>query len=422
MVYYSKRSKFHFRENPMAFEPGANIGPYRILEQLGQGGMATVFKAYHAALDRCVALKVLHQSFLEDKNFLARFEREAKLIARLEHVHIVPVYDFSNHEGQPYLVMKFIEGGTLKARLALGPLSARETLDIVVAVGAALSYAHRQGILHRDIKPSNIILDKDNHIYLADFGLARIASTGSSTLTGDMIVGTPQYISPEQAMGKSDLDEGTDIYSFGVMLYEMVVGRVPFDADTPFSVIKDHIFSPLPLPRTVNPRISFELERVLLKTLSKQRPDRYATVKDLVDAFRETWQVTDEIVQRPEVSMPGKASGTITTSQIPIKAFLQTKDGQSFPLDNDTCAIGRQGEQKKTPADIDVTALDTGKLASRRHAMVDLRDGTFYVSDLGSTNGTYINGEKITPHEPRALKVGDVIELGKYGVKFTFMM
>jgi serine/threonine protein kinase len=408
----------------MAFEPGANIGSYRVLEQLGQGGMATVFKAYHAALDRCVALKVLHQGFLEDKNFLARFEREAKLIARLEHVNIVPVYDFSNYEGQPYLVMKFIEGETLKARLAHGPLSARETLEIVVAVGLALSYAHRQGILHRDIKPSNIIIDKDNNIYLADFGLARIAEAGGSTLTGDMILGTPQYISPEQAMGISNLDEGTDIYSFGVMLYEMVVGRVPFDADTPFSVIQDHIYAPLPLPSVVNPQVSFELECVLLKALAKQRPDRYATVKDLVEAFREAWQGTNGTVQRPVVPMPNgvDVATIITTSESSVNTLLQTKDGQVFPLDRDICTIGRQGEQKKVATDIDVTTLDTGKLASRRHAMVQLREGTFYISDLGSTNGTYVNGEKIKPQEPRALKAGDVIELGKYGVRFTFLV
>jgi serine/threonine protein kinase len=404
----------------MAFEPGANIGPYRVLEQLGQGGMATVFKAYHAALDRCVALKVLHQGFLQDKSFLARFEREAKLIARLEHAHIVPVYDFSNHEGQPFLVMKFIEGETLKARLTRGALSARETLEIVVAVGAALSYAHRQGILHRDVKPSNIILDKEGYIYLADFGLARIADAGTSTLTGDMIVGTPQYMSPEQAMGYSELDEGTDIYSFGVMLYEMTVGRVPFDADTPFSVIQDHIYAPLPLPSTVNPKISFELERVLLKALAKKRPDRQATVKELVDAFRATWQVTDEIVQRPEVVMPEKEVSTIT-SEMPVSASLQTQDGKTFLLDHEICAIGRQGEQKKVTTDIDVTALDTGKLASRRHAQVELRDGIFYVADMGSTNGTYLNGEKVKPQEPRALNAGDVIELGKYGVRFTFL-
>src|SRR5512133_204361 len=167
----------------MPFTSGLQIGPYRILEQLGQGGMATVYKAYHASLDRYVAIKVLHQAFMEDANFLARFQREARLVARLEHPNIVPIYDYADHEGRPYLVMKYIEGDTLKARLAKGALSAAEITHVVESVGSALAYAHRQGILHRDIKPSNVLLDTDGHVWLADFGLARIASAAESTLS-----------------------------------------------------------------------------------------------------------------------------------------------------------------------------------------------------------------------------------------------
>src|SRR5258708_1426558 len=257
----------------MSFNVGENVGPYRIIEQLGQGGMATVYKVYHAALDRYVALKALHPAFGEDPNFLTRFQREARLVAKLEHPNIVPVYDYAQHEGRPYLVMKFIEGDTLKARLTKGPLSSKEINQVVDSIGSALGYAHKQGVLHRDIKPSNVLLATDGQMYLADFGLARIAQSGESTLSSDMIMGTPQYISPEQAMGKKDLDEGTDIYSFGVMLYEMVVGQVPFNADTPFSIIHDHIYSPLPMPRTINPKVPEAVERVLLKALRTQRPD-----------------------------------------------------------------------------------------------------------------------------------------------------
>ena len=274
----------------MSFNVGEMVGPYRIIEQLGQGGMATVYKAYHAALDRYVALKVLHPAFLEDSNFLARFQREAKLVAKLDHPNIVPIYDYAEHEGRPYLVMKFIEGETLKARLARGPVEAKEISDVVESVGAALAYAHKRGILHRDVKPSNVLLTPEGQIYLADFGLARIAQSGESTLTSDMILGTPQYISPEQALGKKDLDEGTDIYSFGVMLYELMVGKVPFSADTPFSVIHDHIYTPLPMPRQVNPNVSESVERVLLKALAKERHDRYKDVHALVDAFQHAWQ------------------------------------------------------------------------------------------------------------------------------------
>ncbi|MBU1660971.1 MAG: protein kinase [Chloroflexi bacterium] len=273
----------------MPFIVGETIGPYRILEQLGRGGMATVFKVYHAALDRYVAIKALHPAFMSDPNFLARFQREARVVAKLEHTNIVPIYDFSEYEGRPYLVMKYIEGETLKARLNRGPIDRDELVHVAEAVGSGLAYAHEQGILHRDVKPSNVLLAQDGRVYLADFGLARIAEAGESTLSSDMMLGTPQYISPEQAMGVRELDAGTDIYSFGVMLYELVVGQVPFSADTPFSIIHDHIYSPLPLPHKVNPNVSDAMERVLLKALAKDRADRYADAVLLVEAFKKAF-------------------------------------------------------------------------------------------------------------------------------------
>ncbi len=284
-----KSQNYPTKDKFMAFNEGENVGSYRVMEKLGRGGMATVYKAYHANLDRYVALKVLHPAFLEDPNFLARFQREARLVARLEHPNIVPVYDFAEHDEQPYLVMKYIEGDTLKADLNKGRLEVDEVWKVVEAVGAGLGHAHQQGILHRDIKPSNVIMAKDGKAYLADFGLARIAQSGESTLSSDMIMGTPQYISPEQAKGEKDLDNRTDIYSFAVMLYEMVVGKVPFSSDTPFSIIHDHIYSPLPLPHLVNPNVPDEVERVLLKALAKEREDRYESVEALNIAFKKAW-------------------------------------------------------------------------------------------------------------------------------------
>ncbi|MGD8759308.1 MAG: protein kinase [Anaerolineales bacterium] len=269
----------------MPFASGDNVGPYRIIEKLGRGGMATVFKAYHAALDRFVAIKVLHPAFTQDPSFLKRFQREARLVAKLEHPNIVPVYDYAEHAGQPYLVMKFVEGETLKARLAQGPLSREERVSIAMAVGEALAFAHKQGILHRDVKPSNILLDPEGPIRLADFGLARIASAGSSTISTEMALGTPQYVSPEQARGESDLDEGTDIYSFGILLYEMVVGRVPFHSDTPISIIHDHIYSPLPMPRRLNSNVPQAVERILIKALEKDRADRFGSIEEMLKAF-----------------------------------------------------------------------------------------------------------------------------------------
>jgi serine/threonine-protein kinase len=162
----------------------------------------------------------------------------------------------------------------------------------MTAVGSALTFAHEKGILHRDIKPSNIIIDADNIPYLTDFGLARIAEAGESTMSADMLLGTPHYISPEQAKGQKSLDGRTDIYSLGVVLYELVVGRVPFSADTPFAVIHDHIYSPLPRPTHVNPDISPRVEQVLLKSLAKNPEDRFATASEMVEAFRDGISVT----------------------------------------------------------------------------------------------------------------------------------
>lgn len=270
----------------MTLKDGETVGAYRIIGQLGQGGMATVYKAYHAGLDRYVAIKVLHPAFKEDSTFLGRFQREARVLAKLDHPNIVPIYDFAEHDGQPYLVMKYVEGETLKGRLARGPITREETLQIVESVGAALAYAHQQGILHRDVKPSNVIITSDKHYYLSDFGLARMAASGESTLSQDTLLGTPNYISPEQARGLTDLDGRTDIYSLGVVLYELIVGRVPFSGDTPYSIIHDHIFTPLPPPSGVNPAVSQALERFLLKSLAKDRGDRYQDVPEMVEAFR----------------------------------------------------------------------------------------------------------------------------------------
>ena len=325
----------------MPFVTGANVGPYRIVNKLGQGGMATVYKAYHAALDRNVALKVLHPVFKEDPHFLERFHREAKLVALLEHPNIVPIYDFSEHEGQPYLVMKFIPGQTLKARLLEGPLPIDQSNKIIEAVGNGLAYAHGKGILHRDVKPSNILIGRDGRIYLADFGLARIAELGASTLSGDMLMGTPHYISPEQARGDGDLDERTDIYSLGIVLYEIVVGRVPFSADTPFSIIHDHIYTPLPIPSEVNPAVPDEIQNILLKALAKDRDDRFASVSktvqayldvvkglgptpiphvDLTDTLSKQIETAERIQkedQKAESDLPEKVQGERDTSDLP---------------------------------------------------------------------------------------------------------
>jgi serine/threonine-protein kinase len=301
----------------MTISPGDNVGPYRVIEPLGQGGMATVFKAYHPALDRYVAIKVLHPAFKEDSNFLARFNREARIVAKLDHPNIIPIYDFSEHAGTPYLVMRYIEGKTLKAILREGKLPMARVLAIIRPVTQALAYAHAQGVLHRDIKPSNVMCANDGHIYLTDFGLARIAAASDSTLSQDMLIGTPQYISPEQARGVS-ASECSDIYSLGVVLFEMLTGRVPFSADTPYAVIHDHIYTPLPLPTSINPQLSPDIERVLLKALAKDSSARFAHATDLMTALEQAAQTA------PAVAAPPAPTPTLAAAAPPPAAVSPT--------------------------------------------------------------------------------------------------
>ncbi len=354
----------------MTFIDGENVGPYRIITKLGQGGMATVYKAYHAALDRHVAIKVMHDAFREDPGFLARFTREAQIVAKLEHPNIVPIYDFSTHKGNPYLVMKFIDGETLKMRLKDRMLTLDEILHLMHGMGMALTYAHTHGILHRDIKPSNVILDTEGIPYLADFGLARIASAGASTLSQDMMLGTPQYISPEQARGDRDLGPGTDIYSMGVMLYELVVGRVPFNADTPYAIVHDHIFTPLPLPCIVNPDVPPEVEIVLLKALAKAPEDRYASAQALVEDFRKA--VEDAALENvsPGLAAPihdDTAPGAAPTETDRIVSPFETPP----PVEGDTPPIPQKAV-RLPPFEPAIPPVVDGVGSSAQHSTVPI--------------------------------------------------
>ncbi|MFW5772272.1 MAG: serine/threonine-protein kinase, partial [Phototrophicaceae bacterium] len=268
------------------------IGPYEVVEQVGAGGMATVYKAYQRKLDRYVAIKLMHQNYAADAAFLARFQREARIVARLDHRAIVPVYDYDSHEGRPYLVMKFIEGRTLKEVMAERLLSLDEIRGMMGRVAAALTYAHEEGILHRDVKPSNIIIDGSGNAYLTDFGLARVALSAESTMSSDMMLGTPHYISPEQAQGQAGLDGRTDLYSLACVLYEQVTGRVPFTGDSAFAIIHKHLNAAPPLPSELNPELPPQIDAVFTRALAKVPAERFPTATALMQAFEEAVQAT----------------------------------------------------------------------------------------------------------------------------------
>lgn len=263
---------------------GKQFGPYRIVAPLGEGGMAAVYKAFQANMDRYVALKILPRTLASDPQFMGRFQQEAKVLAKLQHPHILPVHDFGEAGGYTYIVMPFVETGTLGDLLRGEPLPLRQIRSIVSQVGDALDYAHSLGVVHRDVKPSNILIDQRGNCLLTDFGIAKIVGgTTTYTQTG-AVIGTPAYMSPEQIRGDK-LDGRSDIYSLGVVLYEMATGRPPYRAETPPAVFVKHLHDPLPPPHTHNPNIPPEVEQAILKALTKERDDRYQTAAELTAAL-----------------------------------------------------------------------------------------------------------------------------------------
>ncbi len=266
------------------------IGPYRIVEQIGRGGMATVYKAHQAALARYVAIKVLPEFLASEQGFRERFQQEAVAVAKLRHPNILAVYDYGEAEGVTYIVNEFVDGGELSDQLGKA-LPVDYATAILRQVAAALDYAHARGVLHRDIKPSNILLSRDGAPIVADFGLAKMLERSGPGLTqSGMIVGTPEYMSPEQCEGKP-LDGQADLYSLAVVAYQMLTGQLPFTAATPAAVIMAQIHNQLPPPRAINPDLSSAVEMVLLKGLAKEPKERYrsavAMVRSLEDAPRE---------------------------------------------------------------------------------------------------------------------------------------
>lgn len=266
---------------------GSRLGEYEIIEEIGKGGMATVYRAYHPQTDRFVAAKIIHRTISADPRMQERFEREARLVARLEHPHILPVYYYSGDHDPPYIVMRYVEGGTLKDVLDRGKLPLSDTLHILRQISAALDYAHRQKVIHRDIKPSNIMFDRDSNVFLTDFGIARMTQTDVApglTQTG-FTVGTPGYMSPEQGLGLETVDHRTDIYALGVMIFQMITGQLPYQAETPMGVVMKHINDPVPSLLDVDPSLPAPIDVAIMRALAKRPEDRYATAGELYDAY-----------------------------------------------------------------------------------------------------------------------------------------
>jgi serine/threonine-protein kinase len=265
---------------------GATIGGYQIVAEVGRGGMAAVYRAHQLSMNRDVAIKVLPPELLSQSASIERFKQEASIVARLEHRAIVPVHDYGEYEGIPYLVMRCMDGGSLDERLAEGPIPPAEALAIVEQIAPALDYAHREGVLHRDLKPSNILLDANGDAYITDFGIARLLGDApAKPLTTSGVVGTPSYMSPEQAQGH-DLDGRSDLYALGVVLFEMLTGSRPFDGETPYTIAVKHVTEEPPSACALKPDLPPGVDAVLRKVLAKSREQRYQTAVALASSLR----------------------------------------------------------------------------------------------------------------------------------------
>ncbi|HET7466241.1 MAG TPA: HD domain-containing phosphohydrolase [Candidatus Dormibacteraeota bacterium] len=267
----------------MSLGPGVQLGQYRVVERIGRGGMATVYKAYHAALDRYVAIKVLPEFFAEEEEYRDRFQQEALSVARLRHPNILTVYDFGQEHGIAYLVLELVSGGTLADKLGTR-MDIHDTVAMLQPLADALDHAHKHGVLHRDIKPSNILLHHDGTPVLADFGLAKMAESVRRITASGIVMGTPEYMSPEQAAGEA-LGPPSDLYSFAIVAYEMLTGRVPFQADTPAAVLLSHLNKAMPAMHELRGELSRHAEDALRRALAKSPADRFATAADFVSAL-----------------------------------------------------------------------------------------------------------------------------------------
>jgi serine/threonine protein kinase len=427
---------------------------YRIDQLLGRGGMGAVYRAHDVALDRDVAIKVMHPHFTDDEGFRARFLQEARAIAALDHPGIVQVYAFGQDLGLLYIVMDFISGQSLHdwlKRLADENkiVALAESLAIVREVANALHYAHEKGVLHRDIKPGNIMLEPADPMLregsdlpfrpvLTDFGLAKLAEGGVQTQTGTSM-GTPAYMSPEQCLGM-ELDRRADVYALGVVLYQMATGRVPFEVRSLTEAIRRHTQEPPPPPRSINPTLPAEVEDIILRALAKRPEDRLPSAKDMAEALQKAIAhlPTGLSIAPTMADMPSTPAGqyvslmTRLAEESVLPAAPSTEAWEAAPPSGQPGAalvvIGPDQKSRRVPLTAPCTLI-AGRTAgndlhlpdpriSRHHARIEFDGQACTVADLNSTNGTFLGQSRLLPGVAQPWPAGIPLRIGAHWLRF----
>lgn len=397
---------------------GKTLGKYEITEYLGYGGMATVYKAHHPLLNRDVAIKLLHEKIASDYELVAQFVNEARNLAILQHPNIIQVYDIDVEDSKTYIVMEFIKGGSLKQEIEKNyenksKFELSKSIRMIQYMGTALSYAHKQNVIHRDVKPSNVMIEDTGRVVLADFGLAKLR-TGITGSLSNTVQGTPAYMSPEQGMGLSG-GEMSDIYSLGAVFYELVTGQQPFRAQNPFEVVMKHINDPLPPPSDVWPEVPARLEAVIIKAMEKIPHDRYETVDAMLEDIN---NLDEEDTKKQLTATLSLSEDVFSDSFMPVtnrdtQVSLHIVDtGQIMLLERGKKYLLGRANTERDP-DIDLTPFSAYEWGiSRLHAELEVKDEVT-IKDLESANGTWYEGKKIAPWQTVTLSHGEVVSLGK---------
>mgnify|MGYP001186192932 CR=1 FL=1 len=399
---------------------GQKFGGYELKELVGAGGVASIFKAFDEKLARWVAIKLVpiqSSPGQTEETQLARFRLEAQAIAALRHRNILTIYGYGEEEGWAYIVMEYVPGGSLKDRTGPDQIYAWEqALTIIIPVSEALAFAHKHNIIHRDIKPANILMPQDDWPLLADFGLAKMEHSTRPNLTmPGQVLGTMAYAAPEQIQ-EGEIDARIDIYSLGIVLYELLSGKLPFEGETSFDFLMARLTEP---PRPIldaNPDVSPVFVPILEKALAQNAKERYQTMDEFSRALIEARRK----LRMEDYNRSFEPTGVMNTSQLhQTKAFLKlTSTGHQIPANRQSeLIVGRA--HKKVKPDIDLEPHGgTQAGVSRRHSRFICQNDQWFVEDLDSTNGTFVNGSKIPPHQRTKIHKGDILRFGQIELEF----